>query len=384
MKELLECGGPGRFILYRVMIEAAPFHQDLSASWQHVPTKVHAAVSNGVPVPALDLPVKDIELTRYPDGPETVTANALKLTELVPNPSILFGVEGCTGGDRRMRFIFRNLTSKLHEFVSETDITTDEWMTAIQFLARTGQTCTPLRQEFILLSDVLGVSALVDALNNPTLEGATESSVLGPFFTEDAPDVPLGESIASEGKGEYMYVEGRVLTTSGEPVSGAVIETWETDAKGNYDTQYADRTVPDCRGRLRTDEEGRFGYRAIVPVAYPIPNDGPVAELLLALGRHNVRPSHLHMMINAPGFHKLTTALYPEGDAYLSSDVVFGVRKSLVVKLREIDNEAEARKRGFPKGTKFKLLNYDFTVVREEEWEAARAKGVTEAASSSA
>ncbi|KAI9441731.1 aromatic compound dioxygenase [Lactarius indigo] len=294
------------------------------------PPEVRAAVSNGIPPPDLDLRTY-LAIRQYPDSAEVITSNILKLIELAPNP--------------RVKFIFQNLVSKLHEFVNETRVTPEEWMTAIEFLTRTGQTCTPLRQEFILLSDVLGVSALVDALNNPPVAAATESSVLGPFFTEDAPDVPLGESIASEGKGEYLYVEGHVRTTSGAPIPGA----------GFYDTQYADRVVADCRGRLVTDKDGKYGYRAIVPVPYPIPGDGPVGDLLLALRRHNIRPNHLHMMIDAPGFRKLTTALYPEGDVYLPSDPVFGVKKSLVVKLVEINDEAEARKRGFPKGHQIQI-----------------------------
>lgn len=312
------------------------------------------AVPNGISRPDLDLP--------YPDRPEVITDNLLKLTELAPDP--------------RVKFIFKNLISKLHEFISETNLTTDEWMSTINFLTHTGQTCSPLRQEFILLSDVLGVSALVDSLNNPPIGKATESSVLGPFFTEDAPDVPFGESIASEGKGEYMYVEGRVLTSKGEPIPDAVIETWETDEQGFYDTQYSERSVPDCRGRLRTNAEGTYGYRAVVPVSYPIPGDGPVGDLLLKLGRHNVRPNHLHMMIDAPGFRKLVTSLYPEGDEFLSSDAVFGVKKSLVVKLTEVDDEVVARERGFPKGTKFKLLKYDFTLLTEEEAAVARAQRI--------
>lgn len=218
----------------------------------------------------------------------------------------------------------------MHDFVNETryaslflpqlpaeanerllgSITTDEWINTIQFLTRVGQTCTPIRQEFILLSDILGISALVDALNNPPIHGAMESSVLGPFFTEDAPDgeclwtiawgthltavreVAMGESIASEGKGEYMYVEGRVLSTDGTPVANARIETWETDSNGerhnaavssdsgrdcaflgSYDTQYSVRDQPDCRGRLQTGPDGHYGYRAVVPVPYPIPGD---------------------------------------------------------------------------------------------------------------
>ncbi|KAI0032421.1 aromatic compound dioxygenase, partial [Vararia minispora EC-137] len=307
------------------------------------------AVSNGIPPPRLDLP--------YPDKAEIITQNLLKLTELAPTP--------------RTQFVFKNLITKLHEFVSETKITTEEWMDTLQFLTRVGKTCTPIRQEFILLSDVLGVSALVDALNNPQVGNSTESSVLGPFFTEDAPDIGQGESIASEGKGDYMYVEGRVLTTTGRPIPNAVIETWETDGLGFYDTQYTTREKPDCRGRLRSDSEGRYGYRAIVPVAYPIPGDGPVGDLLLLLGRHNMRPNHLHIMVEASGFNKLTTAFYPEGDRYLDSDAVFGVKKSLVVKLQEIDNEEEARRRGFPKGQKFKLLQFDIILPTVEETQDA-------------
>ncbi|KAI0315717.1 aromatic compound dioxygenase [Amylostereum chailletii] len=308
---------------------------------------VKAAQSNGIGAPDLDLP--------YPDKAEIITDNILKLTELAPNP--------------RTRFIFRNLLTKLHEFVSETNITTEEWMTTIEFLTRVGQTCTPIRQEFILLSDVLGVSALVDAINNPTVGKSTESSVLGPFFTEDAPDVALGESIASEGKGDYMYVEGRVLSTDGKPIPGAIIETWETDNLGFYDTQYSDRpnTGPDCRGRLRADEEGKYGYRAVVPVAYPIPGDGPVGELLTHIGRHNMRPNHLHIMIEAPGHKKLVTALYAQGDKFLASDAVFGVKKSLVVSYTDVNDSEEAKKRGFPQNKPFKLLQFDFVLPTESE-----------------
>lgn len=249
-------------------------------------------------------------------------------------------------------------------------------MTAINFLTRTGQACTPIRQEFILLSDVLGVSALVDGLNNPKVSGGTASSVLGPFFTDDAPDVTIGDTIASEGMGEYMYVEGRVLDTHGKPVPNATIETWETDSEGFYDTQYSDRTRPDCRGRLRSDEEGRYGYRAVVPVAYAIPGDGPVGELLTHLNRHNMRPNHLHVSIEAPGYRKLVTALYARGDKWLSSDAVFGVKRSLVVDLKVVDNEEEARLRGFPNGKTFKLLQFDFVLVPSEEAEVARQKFV--------
>nr|GAT46984.1 intradiol RING-cleavage dioxygenase [Mycena chlorophos] len=238
---------------------------------------------------------------------------------------------GCT--DERLKFIMKNLINHLHDFVKETSITSEEWMSALMFLTRTGQTCTPLRQEFILLSDILGVSSLVDDLNHPTSGGATEATVLGPFFTEDALHFENGESIASEGKGDYMWVEGRVLDLKGNPIRGAIIDTWETDGHGKYDNQYENRAAsgPECRGRITTTENGDYFFRAIVPVSYPIPGDATVGEALKALGRHVFRPAHLHMMLTAPGFEKLTTALYFKGDPYLYSDAVFGVKSSLVV-----------------------------------------------------
>jgi len=245
-------------------------------------------------------------------------------------------------------------------------------MNTIQYLTNVGKICTPIRQEFILLSDIFGVSALVDALNNPPVGGATEGSVLGPFFTDDAPDVPAGGSIASEGSGEYMLVEGYVRATDGKPIANAVIETWETDSHGFYDTQRSVRDVPDCRGRIRTDEDGKYAYRAVVPVAYPIPGDGPVGELLTKVGRHNMRPNHLHMVVEAPGYNKLTTALYPEGDKWLSSDAVFGVKKSLVVKYIDVNDDSEAKRRGFPKGGSFKFLQFDIILATEELMAAAR------------
>lgn len=316
--------------------------------WGDAPVDIKAE-ANGIAPPSFTLP--------FPDRPEIITANALKLIDLTPN--------------ERNKFIFKNLITHLHQFVSETSITTEEWMKTIEFLTAVGQTCSPIRQEFILLSDTLGVSALVDSINNPIVKGGTESSVLGPFFTEDAPEIAAGDSIASEGKGDYMYVEGKVLSTDGTPIPDAIIETWETDGHGFYDTQYAVREKPDCRGRLRTGPDGSYAYRAVTPIPYPIPGDGPVGQMLLALGRHNMRPNHLHIMVEAPGFRKLVTAFYPEGDEWLTSDAVFGVKKSLIVNLKEVNDDAEARKRGFPKGGTFKLLQFDIVLIPEEESKVA-------------
>ncbi|KAG8925737.1 hypothetical protein FRC01_009760 [Tulasnella sp. 417] len=170
-----------------------------------------------------------------------------------------------------------------------------------------------------------------------------------------------------------MFVCGRILDTSGQPIPNAKIETWETDAEGFYDTQYADRQEPDCRGRLRSQEDGSYAFRGIVPVAYPIPGDGPVGELLKSLGRHNFRPAHLHMMIEAPGFETLVTALYPQGDKYLKSDAVFGVKTSLIVDLQDVTSDEEARAKGFSSAP-FKLLKQDFVLVKQEEAKKVRAE----------
>jgi len=312
-------------------------------------SEVKRAIPNGFG------PRSDLEL---PESPDIITRNALALNDSISDP--------------RLKEILTSLISKLHEFVRENNITTDEWMTAIKFLTATGQKCTDIRQEFILLSDVLGVSALVDALNHPKVGTSTASTVLGPFFTEDAADVPLGDSIASEGKGQYLYVTGRILDTSNKPIPHATIETWETDELGFYDTQYVNRGKPDCRGRLEADAEGRYEFRAVVPVAYPIPGDGPVGLLLQKLKRHNMRPAHLHMMIEAKGYDTLITSFYPEGDEWLSSDAVFGVKKSLVVSLKNVDSDAEARAKGFPRGGGFKLLEQDIILASYEESMKAR------------
>ena len=220
-------------------------------------------------------------------------------------------------------------------------------MTALQFLTATGQICTATRQEFILLSDVLGLSVLVDALNHPKPKGATENTVLGPFFTEDANDVKLGESIVSDVKEEkYCLVKGKVTDEKGVPLEGAVIEVWETDETGHYDTQYEGRQGPDYRGRLQSDKNGDFWTL------------GPVGKLLKRLNRHPYRPSHMHFMIIAPGFDTLVTALYVKGDPFETSDAVFGVKSSLIVDIKTVEDDATVQKYGVSKGDW--LIDWDF------------------------
>ncbi|TFK65132.1 intradiol ring-cleavage dioxygenase [Pluteus cervinus] len=279
--------------------------------------------------------------------------------------------------DERTKFLFTKLVDHLHDFVRETKLTTDEWMSTIKFLTETGKISTGVRQEFILLSDILGVSVLVDAINYPTPPGATEAALLGPFYTEDAYQLQKGDSIASEGKGDYLFVEGRVLDTQGKPIVGAVIDAWETDGTGLYDNQYVDRERPECRGKFLSTEDGSYAFGAVIPVSYPIPNDGPAVRILNALGRHPYRPAHLHVMIQAPGYEKLVTQLYFKGDPYLMSDVVFGVRTSLIVDPEKVKDEALTVSRGFKNGSKgHAYVKHDFVLATVEEAKEARKDAV--------
>lgn len=266
-----------------------------------------------------------------------------------------------TARDERIRTIFTSLIEHLHAFVREVELTPDEWMTGIRFLTATGQKCDAVRQEFILLSDTIGVSMLVDALASRNAREGTESSVLGPFFTTDAQDVPAGGSIAKPGAGQLLFVSGQVRDTAGRPVAHAAIDVWETDGTGTYDVQYADRVEPDCRGRVYTDAGGEFHFRAVRPVSYSIPGDGPVGAMLAALGRHTMRPAHLHFKIEAAGYMPLTTAIYAAGDPYLSGDAVFGVKASLIGEFASHDDAAEARERGCE--IPFFTLARDFVLV---------------------
>jgi hydroxyquinol 1,2-dioxygenase len=236
-----------------------------------------------------------------------------------------------TSSDPRFREIMSSLIRHVHAFVREVDLTEGEWFQGIQFLTDTGQICAPKRQEFILLSDVLGVSMLVDAINHRKPEGATETTVLGPWYVEKAPELPNGANIALDPGGEPTEVSGHVRTPDGKPIAGAILDVWQTAANGFYDVQDPDQTEFNLRGRFHTDAEGRYSFRTVKPVSYPVPTDGPVGRVLRAMGRHPFRPAHIHFIVSAPGYESLTTHLFVEGDQYLDSDAVFGVKSSLVV-----------------------------------------------------
>lgn len=234
--------------------------------------------------------------------------------------------------DERFRTVMVSLVRHLHGFVRDVRLTEPEWAAAVAFLTRTGQTCTPTRQEFILLSDVLGASMQTIAVNNEARAGAveaTEATVFGPFFVEAAPVVPLGGDVSFGAAGQPCWVEGTVSGIDGAPVPGAVIDVWECDEDGLYDVQYGDgRTA--ARGQLVADERGRYRFWALTPVPYPIPDDGPVGDLLGAAARSPMRAPHLHFMVAAPGFRTLVTHIFVAGDPQLDHDSVFGVKDSLI------------------------------------------------------
>jgi len=235
--------------------------------------------------------------------------------------------------NERLKVVITSLVRHLHDFAREVDLTEDEWFEGIRFLTEAGRITDDKRQEFILLSDVLGLSMLVTMQNNAKPAGCTESTVLGPFFVAGAPKVENGADISNGAKGPASVVRGRVRSIDGLPIPGAVIDVWQSDEDGLYDVQQpaADgEPEPRARAQLRSDADGRFAFRSVLPEHYPIPHDGPVGELLSALGRHPWRPAHVHFMIEAPGYERLITHVFRDGDQYLDSDAVFGVRSSLI------------------------------------------------------
>lgn len=209
--------------------------------------------------------------------------------------------------DERMKYVLERLVTHLHDFARETRLSTDEWMTGLRFLTEVGQICTEVRQEFILLSDVLGLSILVDSIDHPKPPGSTEGTVLGPFHTHDAEEMPAGESMSHDPKGEPLLVVCTLKDMEGRPIDNVKIDIWETDSTGHYDVQYAGRDEPEGRCIMRSDKSGVFWFKAITPVPYPIPHDGPVGRLLTKLHRHPYRPSHMHFMFQKEGYDHLVT-----------------------------------------------------------------------------
>jgi protocatechuate 3,4-dioxygenase beta subunit len=232
----------------------------------------------------------------------------------------------------RFREIMTILVRHLHAFARESRLTIDEWRAGIEFLTRAGQICSDSRQEFILLSDILGVSMLVDAIANEAGEGISDSTVLGPFYAGRQRELAHGDSILlREESGEPLIMRGRVADPHGVPIPGATVEVWQTAGNQMYDVQDPEQPSGHLRATFRTNARGEYKFRTVTPVSYPIPGDGPAGQLLQSMGRHPFRPAHVHFMISAPGYRTLVTHLFLSGDRYLDSDAVFGVKPSLIV-----------------------------------------------------
>ena len=265
--------------------------------------------------------------------------------------------------DARVRQVSRALVRHLHAFIREVEPTEAEWEWGIRFLTQTGQLCSGTRQEFILLSDTLGVSMLVDAINHRLPEGATQTTVFGPFYSTP-PQYPAGANIKGHLDGDPLYLSGTVSSTQGRPLAGATIDVWHADKEGFYDLQKLDEHPGLAgRGRFHTDANGRFHLWTIRPSPYPIPHDGPVGQMLQAQGRHPFRPEHIHFLIEAPGHRRLVTHVFAAGDEYLDSDVVFGVKESLV---REyVQHSRGTAPDGHGMQGKWYSLHHDFRLAAE-------------------
>jgi hydroxyquinol 1,2-dioxygenase len=272
--------------------------------------------------------------------------------------AVLEAQEKC--GNPRLKQVMESLVRHLHDFAREVALTEKEWLLAIEFLTEAGHITDDKRQEFILLSDTLGLSTLVTAQNNAKPAGCTESTVFGPFFVEGAPKYVNGDDISNGAKGQPCYVSGRVRSIGGEAIAGAQISVWQSDEDGFYDVQRPELEGAQARGELVSGPDGRYYFKTILAAPYPIPHDGPVGRMLQQLGRHPWRPAHLHFMVKAPGFQNLITHIFRAGDPYLESDAVFGVRSSLVT--HWIRHEPGVAPDGSQLASPFYTVEYDIVL----------------------
>ncbi|MFL6573852.1 MAG: dioxygenase [Burkholderiales bacterium] len=263
--------------------------------------------------------------------------------------------------DPRFRQIMTSAVKHLHAFAREVQLTEEEWFEGIKFLTAVGQKCDDKRQEFILLSDILGLSMMIVALNHKTIPGATEATVLGPFFAHGAKeyeyDADLREGASL--KGEDVYVSGRVLSLDGRPVPNALLDIWQAKADGIYDVQTEGEF--ELRGRVKANAKGDYAFKSYKPKFYSVPIDGPVGELIRATGNHHMRPAHMHAIVSAPGYQPVITHVFVEGDPYLDGDAVFAVKDSLIGTYRKVDDPAEAKRLGMP--NPFLRLDWDFRLA---------------------
>jgi hydroxyquinol 1,2-dioxygenase len=254
---------------------------------------------------------------------------AVKRTEPADiTAAVVASFEGCR--DPRVRELAQSLVRHLHAFATEVRLTEEEWAAGIRILTETGDITDERRQEFILWSDSLGLSMLVDALANAKPEGATESTVLGPFYVPGSPEREYGDSIMEQEGGVPAWIHGRVLDVDGSPIAGAELDVWEGGDNELYAVQDPDAPEFHLRGRFFTREDGGYAFLTTRPTPYPIPHDGPVGHMLEATGRHPWRPAHVHMIVSAPGYETVTTHVFDSESAYLDSDAVFAVKPSLL------------------------------------------------------
>jgi protocatechuate 3,4-dioxygenase beta subunit len=263
----------------------------------------------------------------------------------------------------RLREVLTLIVNHVHAIVREAKITHDEWWQAIEFLTRAGKLCSDNRQEFVLLSDILGVSMLVDAIDHIGGPGVSESTVLGPFYAGQQRELAAGESILlRDEEGEPLEMRGRITDSRGRPIADALVEVWQTAPNQLYDVQDENQPAGHLRGSFRTDAAGTYRFRTIMPVSYPIPNDGPAGQLLAAMGRHPFRPAHVHFMISASGYRTLVTHLFLDADQYLESDAVFGVKPSLIICPRLMEG--------------INAVEYDFGLAEERAFTRAQVNGL--------
>ncbi|KAI1381993.1 protocatechuate 3,4-dioxygenase beta subunit [Hypoxylon crocopeplum] len=270
----------------------------------------------------------------------------------------------CQGRDSRMRFILERLVTYIHTFARETRLSTDEWRAGLDWLQECGQVCNGNRKELITVSDIFGLSTLVDEIDHPKPPGATPGSILGPFHSTEAEEKANGDQISRDPNGEPLFVLCTVRDTQGNPLPGARIHVWEADSNGEYDIEKPNMDGPDGRGILYSNDQGEFYFDAIVPVPYPVICDGPVGKFFEVSGRHQYRPAHMHFMFEKEGFDHLITALYLRNSEYYDSDVAFGVKNALLVDIQDMDVESASK---YDRADVKKLLKYEFVLALNME-----------------
>jgi hydroxyquinol 1,2-dioxygenase len=279
--------------------------------------------------------------------------------------------------DPRFRHIIASAVKHLHAFAREVSLTEEEWFEGIKFLTAVGQKCDEKRQEMILLSDILGLSMMIVALNHKTVPGATEATVLGPFFAHGAKEYEYGADLREGAtmKGEDVYVSGRVLSLDGRPVANALLDIWQAKADGIYDVQTEGGF--ELRGRVKANARGEYAFKSYKPKFYSVPVDGPVGELIRATGNHHMRPAHMHAIVSAPGYEPVITHVFVEGDPYLDSDAVFAVKDALIGKYVKANDPAEAKRLGMP--NPFLKLAWDFRLAPESGVKARKKIAASDA-----